>query len=166
MLSVAGLSNFTLERCAIIAGAVSSNSDGIPGFDSIGDFSQAGALSRYLDKLDQANLLPKTVLYDVHPASNYVFATMAGSFQDGSIPGKIQFGGGWWFLDQKQGIEAHLNVLSNSGLVGRFVGVFTDTRSFLSFPRHKYFRHILCDLLAGDVINGELPAISSLWVEW
>ncbi len=127
------------------------------GFDSIGDFSQAAALSYYLDQLDRENHLPKTVLYNVNPADNYVFAAMAGNFQDGSVPGKIQFGAGWWFLDQKDGMEWQLNALSNLGLLSRFVGMLTDSRSFLSFPRHEYFRRILCNLIGRDVVNGELP---------
>ncbi len=127
------------------------------GFDSIGDQPQAAALSRYLDKLDRDGRLPKMVLYNVHPADNYVLATMAGNFQDGSVPGKLQFGGGWWFLDQKEGMEWQLNALSNLGLLSRFVGMLTDSRSFLSFPRHEYFRRILCNLIGRDVVNGELP---------
>lgn len=127
------------------------------GYDSVGDAPQAAALGRFLDELDAIDSLPKTILYNVNPADNYVFATMAGNFQDGSIPGKVQFGGGWWFLDQKQGIEAQLDALSNCGLLSRFVGMLTDSRSFLSFPRHEYFRRILCDLIGRDVERGELP---------
>jgi len=127
------------------------------GYDSIGDFPQAATLARYLDKLHHDNRLPKTVLYNVNPADNYVFATMAGNFQDGSIPGKVQFGSGWWFLDQQDGMKWQLNALSNLGLLSRFVGMVTDSRSFLSFPRHEYFRRILCDLIGRDVVNGELP---------
>ncbi len=127
------------------------------GFDSIGDWPQASALARYLDRLDQNNRLTKTILYNLNPADNYVFATMLGNFQDGSVPGKIQFGSGWWFLDQKEGMEWQLNALSNLGLLSRFVGMLTDSRSFLSYSRHEYFRRLLCDLLARDVKNGELP---------
>ena len=127
------------------------------GFDSIGDFPQAVALARYLDKLDSDNRLPKTVLYNLNPADNYVLATMAGNFQDGTVPGKVQFGSGWWFLDQKEGMEWQMNALSSLGLLSRFVGMLTDSRSFLSFPRHDYFRRILCELLGRDVVNGELP---------
>ena len=127
------------------------------GFDSIGDDSQARGVARYLDKLDQDDRLPKTVLYNVNPKDNYAFATMAGNFQDGTVPGKIQFGSGWWFLDQKEGMEWQLNALSNLGLLSRFVGMVTDSRSFLSFPRHEYFRRILCNLIGRDVENGELP---------
>lgn len=127
------------------------------GFDSIGDARQANSLSRYLDALESDGLLPKMVLYNLNPADNYVFASMAANFQDGSMPGKIQFGSGWWFLDQKDGIEWQLNTLSNLGLLSRFVGMLTDSRSFLSFPRHEYFRRILCNIIGRDVVNGELP---------
>jgi glucuronate isomerase len=127
------------------------------GFDSIGDWPQAEALSRFLDKLDQNNRLPKTILYNLNPADNYVLATMLGNFQDGSVAGKIQFGSGWWFLDQKEGMEWQLNALSNLGLLSRFVGMLTDSRSFLSYSRHEYFRRILCNLIGRDVQNGELP---------
>ena len=127
------------------------------GFDSIGDLPQGAALGRYLDRLDRENQLPKMVLYNVNPADNYVFATMAGNFQDGTVPGKVQFGSGWWFLDQKEGMEGQLNALSNLGLLSRFVGMLTDSRSFLSYPRHEYFRRILCNLIGRDVVNGELP---------
>ncbi len=127
------------------------------GFDSIGDSQQACALACYLDKLDLDNRLPKTVIYNFNPADNYLFATMAGNFQDGSVPGKVQFGSGWWFLDQKEAMEWQLNALSNLGLLSRFVGMLTDSRSFLSFPRHEYFRRVLCNLIGRDVVNGELP---------
>ena len=127
------------------------------GFDSIGDFRQGRSLSRYLDRLDQNDRLPKVVFYNLNPADNYLFATMAGNFQDGSVAGKIQFGSGWWFLDQKEGMIWQMNALSNLGLLSRFVGMLTDSRSFLSFPRHEYFRRILCNLLGEDVIKGELP---------
>ncbi len=127
------------------------------GFDSIGDWPQATALSAFLDRLDQENCLPKTILYNLNPADNYVFAAMAGNFQDGSIPGKMQYGSGWWFLDQKEGMEAQLNALSNLGLLSRFVGMVTDSRSFMSYPRHEYFRRVLCNLIGRDVENGELP---------
>jgi glucuronate isomerase len=127
------------------------------GFDSIGDFSQARALSRYLDSLDSTNELPRTVLYNINPADNYILATMIGNFQDGSVAGKIQFGSGWWFLDQKEGMEMQLNALSQLGLLRRFVGMLTDSRSFLSYPRHEYFRRILCNLLGNDMESGVLP---------
>ncbi|MFD1874101.1 glucuronate isomerase [Hymenobacter bucti] len=134
------------------------------GWDSIGDFSQAQALSRFLDRLDNQDKLTKTILYNLNPADNDVFATMIGDFQDGSIAGKMQFGSGWWFLDQKDGMEKQLNALSNMGLLSRFVGMLTDSRSFLSFPRHEYFRRILCNLLGRDVENGELPAEELPWL--
>jgi len=127
------------------------------GFDSIGDFSQANQMSKFLDKLDSTNNLAKTILYNINPADNEVFATMIGNFQDGSTPGKMQWGSAWWFLDQKDGIEKQINCLSNHGLLSRFVGMLTDSRSFLSYPRHEYFRRILCNIFATDVLNGELP---------
>jgi glucuronate isomerase len=127
------------------------------GFDSIGDFPQASALAAYLDRLDQENALPKTILYNLNPADNYLFAAMIGNFQDGSIPGKIQLGSGWWFLDQKEGMEWQLNALSNLGLLSRFIGMITDSRSFMSYPRHEYFRRTLCNLLGHDIENGEIP---------
>ena len=128
------------------------------GVDSIGDFPQARALSRYLDALDRDNQLPKIVLYNLNPADNYVFATMVGNFQDGTIPGKLQFGSGWWFLDQKEGMEMQINALSQLGLLSKFVGMLTDSRSFLSYPRHEYFRRILCNLIGADVEAGLIPA--------
>jgi len=127
------------------------------GFDSIGDYSVASPMSRFLDKLDTDNKLTKTILYNLNPADNEVIATMLGNFQDGSIPGKIQFGSGWWFLDQKDGMTKQINALSNLGLLSRFVGMLTDSRSFLSYSRHEYFRRILCNLLGNDVENGEIP---------
>ncbi len=127
------------------------------GFDSIGDLDQARSLSQFLDRLDNDDELPKTILYNLNPADNHVFGTMIGNFQDGSVPGKIQFGSGWWFLDQKQGMEDQLNTLSNLGLLSRFVGMLTDSRSFLSFPRHEYFRRILCNLIGNDLERGEIP---------
>ena len=127
------------------------------GYDSIGDFPQAAGLASYLARLDSKSQLPKMIFYNVNPNDNYLFAAMAGNFQDDSIPGKVQFGSGWWFLDQKEGMEAQLNALSNLGLLSRFIGMTTDSRSFLSFPRHEYFRRILCDLIGRDVVNGELP---------
>ncbi|MDP1581673.1 MAG: glucuronate isomerase [Candidatus Didemnitutus sp.] len=128
------------------------------GFDSIGDFPQARALSRYLDALDATGELPRTVLYNLNPADNYVFATMIGNFQDGSVAGKVQFGSGWWFLDQKEAMEWQLTALSNLGLLSRFVGMLTDSRSFLSYTRHEYFRRVLCNLLGAQVERGEIPA--------
>jgi glucuronate isomerase len=127
------------------------------GFDSTGDWTQAKAFCMYLDCLERELALPKTIVYNLNPADNYAFATAVGSFQDGSIAGKIQFGSGWWFLDQKEGIEWQINALSSTGLLSRFIGMVTDSRSFMSFPRHEYFRRILCDLLGHDVENGDLP---------
>ncbi len=127
------------------------------GFDSIGDKSIAAPMSRFLDRLDTNDQLTKTILYNLNPADNEVIGTMIGNYQDGSVPGKIQFGSGWWFLDQKDGMEKQMNALSNLGLLRRFVGMLTDSRSFLSFPRHEYFRRILCNLIGCDVENGELP---------
>jgi glucuronate isomerase len=127
------------------------------GFDSISDLEIARPLSKLLDKLDTNNQLAKTILYNLNPRDNELFATMTGNFQDGSVPGKIQFGSGWWFLDQKDGIEKQLNSLSNLGLLSRFIGMLTDSRSFLSYPRHEYFRRILCNLIGNDVEKGELP---------
>lgn len=127
------------------------------GFDSIGDWPQAGNLAKYLDALDTENALPKTIIYNLNPADNYVMGTMIGNFQDGSIPGKIQFGSGWWFLDQKEAMEWQINALSNLGLLSRFVGMLTDSRSFLSYTRHEYFRRILCNIIGTDIENGELP---------
>ncbi|MBP2831446.1 glucuronate isomerase [Aquimarina sp. U1-2] len=128
------------------------------GFDSIGDFSQALGLSKFLNQLDSSNQLSKTIVYNLNPADNEVMATMIGNFNDGSVKGKIQFGSAWWFLDQKDGMEKQINSLSNLGLLSCFVGMLTDSRSFLSFPRHEYFRRILCNLIGKDVENGELPA--------
>lgn len=127
------------------------------GFDSMGDFSQAETLSNYLNTLDNTNQLAKTILYNLNSRDNDLLATMAGNFNDGITPGKIQFGTGWWFLDQKDGMEAQMNSLSNMGLLSRFVGMLTDSRSFLSFPRHEYFRRILCNLLGDDVKKGMIP---------
>ena len=128
------------------------------GFDSIGDFTVAKNMSRFLDRLDVDNKLAKTIIYNLNPRDNDLVATMTGNFQDGSVPGKIQFGAAWWFLDQKNGMEAQMNSLSNLGLLSRFVGMLTDSRSFLSYPRHEYFRRILCNLIGNDVENGLLPA--------
>jgi len=127
------------------------------GCDSIGDWPQAESLSRFLDALDSENALPKTVLYNVNPADNYVFGTMAGNFADGTTPGKVQFGSGWWFVDQKEGMEWQINALSNLGLLSRFIGMLTDSRSFMSFPRHEYFRRTLCNLLGNDIEAGLIP---------
>ncbi len=127
------------------------------GFDSIGDYPVAISMSKFFDRLDRQNRLAKTILYNLNPADNEVMATMIGNFQDGSLPGKIQWGSGWWFLDQKDGMEKQLNCLSNLGLLSRFVGMLTDSRSLLSYPRHEYFRRVLCNLVGRDMENGELP---------
>ena len=127
------------------------------GFDSIGDFDIARPLSRLLDRLDMENKLSKTILYNLNPRDNELIATMIGNFQDGSVPGKMQFGSGWWFLDQKDGMEKQMQALSSLGLLSRFVGMLTDSRSYLSYTRHEYFRRTLCNLLGNDVENGEIP---------
>lgn len=128
------------------------------GFDSIGDFTIAKAMSKFLNRLDTDNKLAKTIIYNLNPRDNDLIATMIGNFQDGSVAGKIQFGSGWWFLDQKTGMEAQMNSLSNLGLLSRFVGMLTDSRSFLSYPRHEYFRRILCNLIGTDVEQGLHPS--------
>jgi glucuronate isomerase len=127
------------------------------GCDSIGDFAQAEGLSAFLNGLDIKDQLPKTILYNLNPRDNELFATMAGNFNDGSLAGKIQWGSAWWFLDQKDGMEKQIDTLSNMGLLSRFVGMLTDSRSFLSFPRHEYFRRILCNQFGNDVRDGLLP---------
>jgi glucuronate isomerase len=132
------------------------------GYDSIGDFSQARALSSFFNKLDTTNQLAKTIIYNLNPADNELIATMAGNFNDGTVAGKVQFGAAWWFLDQKEGMTKQLNALSGMGLVSRMVGMLTDSRSFLSYPRHEYFRRLLCNLFGKDIENGELPAD----IEW
>lgn len=128
------------------------------GFDSVNDTEIAAKLSRLLDMLDTEKSLPKTILYNLNPKDNFVLGTMIGNFQDGEIPGKVQFGSGWWFNDQKQGMIDQMTALANLGLLGRFVGMLTDSRSFISYPRHEYFRRILCDLIGKWVENGEYPA--------
>jgi len=145
-------------------GAIRNNNDRLltslgpdTGFDSIGDFPQGKQLAKFLNKLDLKNTLAKTILYNLNPADNELMATMIGNYQDGTVAGKVQWGSGWWFLDQKDGMIKQLNALSNMGLLSRFVGMLTDSRSFLSYPRHEYFRRILCDLFGTDIENGELP---------
>jgi glucuronate isomerase len=145
-------------------GALRNNNDRImrllgadSGVDSIGDWPVAEPMAKFINKLDTDNKLTKTILYNLNPAHNEVYATMLGNFQDGSVPGKIQWGAAWWFLDQKEGIEKHLDALSSLGLLSRFVGMLTDSRSFLSYPRHEYFRRILCNKLGEDIEKGELP---------
>jgi glucuronate isomerase len=128
------------------------------GFDSIGDYPQATSLSKFLNRLDYENKLTRTILYNLNPADNAMMATMIGNFQQGLEPGKIQWGSAWWFLDQKDGMINHMNTLSTMGLLSRFVGMLTDSRSFLSYSRHEYFRRILCNLLGNDVENGEIPS--------
>ena len=127
------------------------------GFDSIGDWPQGAALGAYCDLLDRENSLPKMIVYNLNPADNYIFATMAGNFPQEGVRGRVQFGSSWWFLDQKEGIEWQLNALSNCGLLSNFVGMVTDSRSFMSFPRHEYFRRILCNVLGNDIEAGLLP---------
>jgi glucuronate isomerase len=145
-------------------GAIRNNNDRLfksigpdAGFDSIGDFLQAQSLAKFLNKLDSQNKLTKTILYNLNPAHNEVMAAMIGNYQDGTSAGKLQWGSAWWFLDQKEGMIKQLNALSNMGLLSRFIGMLTDSRSFLSYPRHEYFRRLLCDLFGADVENGELP---------
>lgn len=129
------------------------------GYDSINDnVGVAASMSRFFDKLQKEDALAKTIIYNLNPRDNYLIATMIANFQDGSVPGKMQFGSGWWFLDQKDGMEDQMNVLSSQGLLSRFVGMLTDSRSFVSYPRHEYFRRILCNLIGNDVENGLLPA--------
>jgi glucuronate isomerase len=127
------------------------------GFDSIGDFEIARPLARFLDRLDSTSQLARTVLYNLNPRDNEVMATMIGNFQDGTVPGKLQYGSAWWFLDQLDGMEKQMNALSNMGLLARFVGMLTDSRSFLSYSRHEYFRRLLCNMLGNDVKTGLLP---------
>lgn len=127
------------------------------GCDTMGDWNFATHLALFLDHLDRDGLLTKTILYNINPKDNAMMATMIANFQDGSVAGKMQWGSGWWFLDQKRGMEEQLNTLSLHGLLSRFVGMLTDSRSFLSYPRHEYFRRILCNLIGQDIANGELP---------
>lgn len=127
------------------------------GWDSIADYSQAESLSTFLNTLDSKDKLTKTILYNLNPADNEVLATMIGNFNDGKIKGKVQFGSGWWFLDQKDGITKQLNALSNMGLISTFIGMLTDSRSFLSYPRHEYFRRVLCNIFGEEMERGELP---------
>ncbi len=127
------------------------------GFDSIADFSYVASLGTFLNRLEENGKLTKTIIYNLNPSHNTAIATMVGNFQDGSVPGKMQFGSAWWFLDQKDGMEQQINVLSNQGLLSRFVGMLTDSRSFLSYSRHEYFRRILCNIIGTDIKNGELP---------
>ena len=132
------------------------------GYDTVGDFSQVRSLAAYLDILARENVLPRMILYNNNPTDTFAFATIIGSFQSGQVPGKIQYGSAWWFLDQKEGITAQINALSNVGLLSRFIGMVTDSRSFMSYPRHEYFRRVLCDIIGQDVTRGELPNDSAL----
>jgi glucuronate isomerase len=127
------------------------------GFDSIGDFPMARSIARFMDRLDNMQKLAKTILYNINPRDNELMATMIGNFQDGSVPGKIQCGAAWWFLDQRKGMIRQLDALSAMGLLSQFIGMLTDSRSFLSYPRHEYFRRILCALLGDDMSRGLLP---------
>ena len=127
------------------------------GWDSIGDFPQGDSMVKFLGRLDLNNQLTKTIIYNLNPSDNELVATMIGNFNDGSVPGKMQFGSAWWFLDQKDGMTKQINALSNMGLLSRFVGMLTDSRSFLSYPRHEYFRRILCNLFGEEIERGELP---------
>lgn len=127
------------------------------GWDSIGDYPQAEKLSAFLNTLDGKDKLTKTIIYNLNPADNEIMATMIGNFNDGSVKGKVQFGSGWWFLDQKDGMTKQMNALSNMGMISCFIGMLTDSRSFLSFPRHEYFRRLLCNLLGDEIKRGELP---------
>ena len=127
------------------------------GFDSIGAFNQAQPMVTFLNKLNNDGKLTKTILYNLNPKDSEVFVTMAGNFNEEGVIGKVQYGAAWWYLDQKDGIEEQLKILSNFGLLSSFVGMLTDSRSLLSFPRHEYYRRILCNLIGRDVHHGELP---------
>ena len=127
------------------------------GCDSMGDTPQGRSLGQFLDRLDQENMLPKTIVYNLNPSDNYLISTMIGNFQGGEVAGKMQFGSGWWYLDQKEGMEWQINTLSNTGLISRFVGMLTDSRSFMSFIRHEYFRRVLCNMFGKDMVSGEMP---------
>ena len=135
------------------------------GYDSIGTFNTAQSMARFLDKLDSEGQLAKTILYCINPADDEMIATMIGNFQEGPTPGKIQFGSGWWFNDQLDGMERQMNALSVLGLLSRFVGMLTDSRSFLSYPRHEYFRRQLCNMIGQDIEDGKLPAQEMPFIE-
>jgi glucuronate isomerase len=132
------------------------------GYDSIGDWPQVDTLGAYLDALEREDALPKTILYNLNPADNYALATMIGNFMDGRTAAKVNFGSGWWFLDQKEAMEWQMNALSNCGLFSRFLGMLTDSRSFMSYPRHEYFRRVMCNLVGGDIARGEMPDSDAL----
>jgi hypothetical protein len=163
-LSVSKITTADVEM-GTMENTISASGEILPEFEqvitspvkSIGDFSHGKALAKFLDRLDSNNQLAKTILYNLNPADNELMATMIGNFNDGSEKGKIQFGSAWWFLHQKDGMIKQLNALSNMGLLSRFIGMLTDSRSFLSFPRHEYFRRILCNLFGSEIENGELP---------
>jgi glucuronate isomerase len=127
------------------------------GFDTIGDFDIAKPLAKFMDRLDTDNKLAKTILYNLNPRDNELMATMIGSFQDGSVAGKIQYGAAWWFLDQRDGMTRQIEALSNMGVLSQFVGMLTDSRSFLSYPRHEYFRRLLCNILGSEMEQGLIP---------
>jgi glucuronate isomerase len=154
-------SNWTMQLHLGALRNVNSRAKGIhgpdTGFDTMGGTAQLTQLARFLDKLEIANSLPKTIFYNSNPVENYAFATLTGSFSAEGVPGRVQFGSGWWFLDQKEGIEWQLNALSNVGTLSRFVGMVTDSRSFMSYPRHEYFRRVLCNLLGSEMERGQLP---------
>ncbi len=128
------------------------------GYDAIGDYEMAKPMSKFFDRLQLEDKLAKTIVYNLNPRDNELMITLAYAYNDGSVPGKMQFGSGWWFLDQKDGMEKQMNALSTLGLLSRFVGMLTDSRSFLSYTRHEYFRRILCNLIGKDLENGEMPA--------
>ena len=153
----AGPNSFTSGRCATPTRDCSNSLARTPASIPSAIGRRVPRWPRYLDRLDQENALPKTIIYNLNPADNYAFATMIGNFQDGTIPGKIQFGSGWWFLDQKEAMEWQMNALSNLGLLSRFIGMITDSRSFMSYPRHEYFRRTLCNLVGRDMESGLLP---------
>ena len=127
------------------------------GYDSMGDGGYAGPLAAFLDALHSAGNLPRTIVYNVNPRDNEMLASLLACFEDGSVPGKVQLGAAWWFLDQKDGIVRQLEAISQLGSLRRFVGMVADSRSFLSFTRHEYFRRVLCDVLGSDMAAGLLP---------
>jgi glucuronate isomerase len=157
MRNAAGQNSFTSARSAATTRACSSSLARTRASIPSAIFRNAPRLRPTLTNWIRKNSLPKTILYNVNPVDNYAFATMIGNFQDGTIPGKIQFGSGWWFLDQKEGMEMQMNALSNLGLLSRFIGMITDSRSFMRYPRHEYFRRTLCNLIGRDIENGEIP---------
>src|ERR1700722_3077983 len=157
-----GLNSFTWEPIATPILGCCSKVGVNTGFDSIGDWPQVESLAAYCDRLDGEGALPRMIIYNVNPVDNYALATMAGNYSQEGLRGKVQFGAGWWFLDQQEGIEWQLNALSNCGLLSNFVGMITDSRSFMSFPRHEYFRRILCNILGNEIEAGSLPDDESM----